>query len=518
MTECKRWLTRVVDDVRSRPQSPGLFDYFRIRKKLEDLTVPVVNHAHAFVGRLYSSKAPEHTQCVLLYYWVLNHIMQQLHPSSVRQEGRGPKVILISDKDSAHSKLHTVETHEGLLCIALEVVAAVKREGSQDLGTLFASIEAVGMQCKALSCCDACRWTQACFAPGQPHAMPAVLMGLLKAMEVRWVEELVLAKGSSVYESMFTGGGFLHEPGDMALVGGFITALANLAISRVAAVCARLPEPLVSAGGPAAFKASHTAASVAVMDYIISFHLDLCFEQHLSVLVACSAFSVAKAMKSTLQFKRVLQEIGHMAKTESVGRLTPLSTMTDCADLSVVFSAVPLLDAGGQDGSSGEGRGDVRYFYNSCFLPRAEEFVRECVAQNTKKGNGPEEAPTGPPPQPQQPQQQQQQQAPAEVIAGLGLQTSIRAGALQPNHHQMLLQAQAKTMGKPRPAAGGPVLPPPLLPEDKENMPGGGQATGESAGALMPLPISPWVKQQAPLSVTGVRVPQSPSGRHYHYR
>jgi hypothetical protein len=96
---------------------------------------------------------------------VLDHILQQLHPSSVRQEGRGPKVILIADKDSAHSKLQLVGLHQALLSVTMELVAAVKREGSQDQGTLFASIEAAGMQNCALSW-DAGRGCRRASRPG----------------------------------------------------------------------------------------------------------------------------------------------------------------------------------------------------------------------------------------------------------------------------------------------------------------------------------------------------------------
>eukprot|EP00955_Chlamydomonas_euryale_P106678 365720-Chlamydomonas_euryale.AAC.5 len=95
--------------------------------------------------------------------------------------------------------------------------------------------------------------------------------------------------------------------------------------------------------------------------------LDLLFGHHLSVLVACVAFSVAKALKMTLPFKRVLQELALLAKTEFVDSFTQLSTISDADDLTRLFQHVPIDPCKPETA-----RADIRKFYNMVFLPREE--------------------------------------------------------------------------------------------------------------------------------------------------
>lgn len=112
----------------------------------------------------------------------------------------------------------------------------------------------------------------------------------------------------------------------------------------------------------------HTTASMEIMQWVVSNHLDLLFGQHISVIVACVAFATAKAMSSTMPFKRLLQELAVMAKSECTRQLVPLATVSDMKDMSATFRAVPLPASPGSESP----KGDIRQFYNTCFLPRAE--------------------------------------------------------------------------------------------------------------------------------------------------
>lgn len=217
---------------RSRPQR--VFDYFRIRKRGQDLTVPIVNHMKTFISQVYCPKTPEHQQTVLLYYWCAMHscmilvlcgpareqerarqnsvvpvyvvtvtflphdrclefLMESLHPTTVHQRRHLPQVIEISDKDRAHEKLTLVDLHAALLSISLEVVAAVQREGNHDQGTLFAVVQKAGMHVNTLSCWDATCWMLACFSKDEAHAAPPGVMVGRQFQHLHMCQNITLA-------------------------------------------------------------------------------------------------------------------------------------------------------------------------------------------------------------------------------------------------------------------------------------------------------------------------------------
>lgn len=55
-----------------------------------------------------------------------------------------------------------------------------------------------------------------------------------------------------------------------------------------------------------------------------------------SAQTVCSIFSVAKALKSSLQFKRLLGEMASVSRQRIARQLVPLAVLLDTPDLSEV--------------------------------------------------------------------------------------------------------------------------------------------------------------------------------------
>ena len=74
-------------------------------------------------------------------------------------------------------------------------------------------------------------------------------------------------------------GGSHYSPGDMTLVSNFLKAYSDRALRRVQAVAAALQ--------PYATRPVLPGLCAALMDHVLCNHLDVCYGQHLSVIVAC---------------------------------------------------------------------------------------------------------------------------------------------------------------------------------------------------------------------------------------
>ena len=181
---------------------------------------------------------------------------------------------------------------------------------------------------------------------------------------------------------MFTGGGSFYDTGDKTLLSDFISALAQLAVSRAASICHRLWSSLQAQDQAQAQAKPQAplpdidlaAATAEVVDQVLGSHLDLCFGVHLSVIVACSVFSVAKATRTGLQFKAILQDMS-AASSASYAVLDSLSVTMQHRALDGVFASVVWSAEGGEDcGGQGPQHGgcDIRHFYNNVFLQRIE--------------------------------------------------------------------------------------------------------------------------------------------------
>ena len=70
----------------------------------------------------------------------------------------------------------------------------------------------------------------------------------LGQVKIKIEEELALAEGSSTFEILFQGGGSMHLKGDMCLVEGFLSSLADLAINKAITVAEALSLALVEGG------------------------------------------------------------------------------------------------------------------------------------------------------------------------------------------------------------------------------------------------------------------------------
>ncbi|KAF6260867.1 hypothetical protein COO60DRAFT_839673 [Scenedesmus sp. NREL 46B-D3] len=94
------------------------------------------------------------------------------------------------------------------------------------------------------------------------------------------------------------------------------------------------------------------------MDKVLLEHLDVCFGQAMSVVVACVVYITAKLLQASVTFKMVTEVIGSCVEHAP-------------AD---VFQHTELQPA--QAGAAAE-HGDVRMFYNARFLPAIEPNVRQ---------------------------------------------------------------------------------------------------------------------------------------------
>lgn len=208
--------------------------------------------------------------------------------------------------------------------------------------------------------------------------MAASVASYLMFMRIRVIEDLAWRTGSTLYSAIRYGGGGSCKQGDYALLTAFLDSLAVLARTRVSATAAGVISQNTALSKLVAFPED----CVWLMDAVLQEHLDLLFNQHLSSLVACCVYSIARAHGVALSFKRVVDVImstfpHHAAETFRHAELHP------------------------GNGSNQPQHGDTRQLYNQVFLPRMDKLVQHRIPemqqniQDTFAGNSKQQGDPG---------------------------------------------------------------------------------------------------------------------------
>lgn len=176
-------------------------------------------------------------------------------------------------------------------------------------------------------------------------------------------EDLAWREGSTMYTAICHGGGGSCKQGDYALLTGFLESVAALSRSRVSATAAG-----IMLHNKALDKVADFPEDCAwLMSAVLQEHLDLLFNQHLSNIVACCVYGVARAHGVALSFKTVV---------DIIIATFPHHTAQD-------FRHAELR--------SGNGRtqpeyGDTRQLYNQVFLPRMDVLLQQKLPGVQQRG------------------------------------------------------------------------------------------------------------------------------------
>lgn len=166
---------------------------------------------------------------------------------------------------------------------------------------------------------------------------------------IRVAEDLAWREGSTLYTAICHGGGGSCKQGDYALLTRFLESLASLSRSRVCAtaVCVMLHNKTLST------VADFSEDCAWLMSAVLQEHLDLLFNQHLSSIVACCVYSIARAHGVALSFKTIVH---------AIIATFPHHTVQD-------FRHAELRSGNGKTHPE---YGDTRQLYNQVFLSRMD--------------------------------------------------------------------------------------------------------------------------------------------------
>ena len=179
----------------------------------------------------------------------------------------------------------------------------------------------------------------------------------LKLMRIRVMEDLAWTTGSSLYPAICSGGAGSCKPGDYALVSMFLDSVATLVRSRVPAIAVGVMLHNQALSKAAAFPQD----CVWLMDTVLQQHLDLLFSQHLSNIMACCVYGVARAYGATVSFRKLVDIIVSQFPHHDMQdfRHAELHPETDSSEVQY---------------------GDTRQLYNEVFLPRMDMVIQERFA------------------------------------------------------------------------------------------------------------------------------------------
>ena len=176
--------------------------------------------------------------------------------------------------------------------------------------------------------------------------MAGSVSNYLLFMRIKVVEDLAWQTGSSLYQAICEGGGGSCNPGNYALICSFLESVAALARARVCASAAGVAATNTAVAKIPAFGDE----CLWLMNLVLQEHLDLLFNQHLSAVIACCVYGIARALGASLSFKKVI---------DTIMRAFPHHTDQD-------FKRAELATR--VEGEETQ-YGDTRQLYNEVFLP-----------------------------------------------------------------------------------------------------------------------------------------------------
>ncbi len=173
-------------------------------------------------------------------------------------------------------------------------------------------------------------------------------------MRIKIVEDIAWRTGSSLYHAICEGGGGSRSPGDYALVCSYLNSVDGLARTRVLAAAAGVATMNAALNQVPAF----SEECVWLMGLVSQEHLDLLFNQHLSNVIACCVYGIARVHGASVSFKKM---------TDTIMHTFPHHTLED-------FKQAELMP--GVEGAAAQ-YGDTRQLYNEIFLPRLEGALQQ---------------------------------------------------------------------------------------------------------------------------------------------
>ncbi|KAF8071390.1 RBR1 [Scenedesmus sp. PABB004] len=468
------WMWQVYSHTRAASPD-SLFTYFRGAARGEDLTADIINMVSAAVKAVLppggatlhaleedGGAGMEAAACATsLYYTVAEHLLRQLFPLVPPATGAGRfKGLVKAPADPAcHELVRCEEFHLPLVEVALHLVSLVAGRGGPD------ATDMLQRGAHAPSLWQACRSFQECFGADSPWPLPAELDLELQRMQDSLLDARALASGSQLFSILVQGGGAHFKPGDASLAGHVLQAYAHRAISRAQmAGWQVLQGALAAPEQPAAARALHEQCAW-VMDRLLMEHLDLCFGQHMSVVVACVVYVVAKVARLSVTFQRI---------TEVLARDGTPPDVFERAELH--FEPV----------ASRQRRGDVRTFYNTRFLPAVERSVHAYLQSYAAAGDAAAEeetaglAPSGDAATPRA------RRGGRQPLARVDANSQPLAGALLPSGAAKAPGGErARTAPAPARARGGVVSPGLFMLSGAAPPPGGARQPGFSPARTM---------------------------------
>eukprot|EP00798_Chlamydomonas_sp_ICE-L_P017156 gene17156-23467_t len=340
-------------------------DFLKIEKRTMARETPDENHRRLNSDGEVETQLNVATHQVNNMRGVLHSIMA--HPSDLgaskkMEEGGGRfKKFFIENIEALQRKLRLPEFHNGFLLLAAEIVEFITEPEGGGTYEALSLIQRGGFGHSALSIWDTTRWVQECYGPTDVGPeLPDLVRSLFCDIRTRVEEELGFAHGSLFFQIVAEGGGGVYEDGDMTLVEVFIKAVVELAVQRALTGLTELP-----------------SLSAKLVDYLLGYHLDLCFGTHISVLVACCVYAVTKAARADLPFRVLLPEVTDILGLESGSQ-----------PVSPIFRSVSISGPGGPKEGQSEEFGDIRTFYNRLFISRVEDPLKKQFAFEPYQADG----------------------------------------------------------------------------------------------------------------------------------
>ncbi|WIA34865.1 hypothetical protein OEZ86_013160 [Tetradesmus obliquus] len=290
---------------------------------------------------------------------------QQQQQAGAAPAGRRFKGLLrqVAPSAACSELVASEEFHLPLVECAVQLVAFITGEEHQQ--QYHWATQQLQRQGYAASLWQAASTFHECFSAGSAFPLPPLLQQYLQRLQELLLDGPALASGSQLYSIMTQGGGCHFAEGDTGLVDNLLRAYSAQAVQRAQLVGWRILQQQQQQPQPTAQQQQHLPLPDSfpeqcawLMDRVLLEHLDVCFGQAMSVVVACVVYVAAKLLQASVTFKLVTEVIGSCVEN------TPAGT----------FQRTELQPA--QSGAAAE-YGDVRMFYNARFLPAIEGSVRQ---------------------------------------------------------------------------------------------------------------------------------------------
>lgn len=155
-------------------------------------------------------------------------------------------------------------------------------------------------------------------------------------------------------QNICEGGGGSVATGDYSLVAKLLDSVSSLAKNRILETASAIAGSVETIAQHPSFAAD----CLWLMQLVLDQHLDLLFHRHLSSLMACCVYSVARAHQAPASFKSITDAMLKLFPHHSLDAFQKVEMQMAADNTEAVF-------------------GDTRQLYNQIFLPRMESALLE---------------------------------------------------------------------------------------------------------------------------------------------